>query len=285
MSALVQIDFGAGVKALSRVLRIYERPQNVVRNSFGYFIAGVVFNGIKHGIGKTVGQPYAVTCPNAAVRRHIAFAGVHPVGYRASAEAPFVSDDFRHNAIVCAGPNSAQTVHTSHKRVTAALFNHNFKGFKVNFTKSLLGKEREQALAVIFGIVNHEMFNVRINAHIFSAGNGSRADFARQHAVFGIIFAVSSAERIAVSIGAGRVPAVQAIDRIFFSANAAAQRNSQLGAPSLSKHSSAGISHEFATSAFAARYAGVKAERSVQIDEFFFADAGNCVSFEITVAD
>ena len=189
-------------------------------DSLGNLITGIVFNGIEYRISKTVGQPDTVACPNSSVRGHIAFTRVHPVGYRASAEAPFVPDDFGHNAVVCARPDSAQAVHTRHKSVAAAFLNHNFKRFKVNFAKRLLGKESEQSFAIVLRIVYDEMFYVRINTHILRAGHGSRADFPRKNAVLGIIFAVSSAERIAVRIRAGRVPAVQTVDGIFFSAHA-----------------------------------------------------------------
>ncbi len=146
LRALSYADCGIGIVSHFCVFGIDQRPQNVFHDFLTERDHLRIRNFIQQipdaVIGIRIVQPKVVSCPNSLISGHvISLIGIQPVGHKRAAELPFVPQNFRAKTVIRARPNSAQTVHARHKRVSAALFCYDFKRFQIDFAQGLLGHE------------------------------------------------------------------------------------------------------------------------------------------------
>ena len=204
----------------------------------GFRVVGVVI--IPAGRGRIIGQLHIGACLNHLLAEH-KYARVRVIGDDCAVEAPLGAQDAGNQRIAAAGPGCTDAVegrHNAHscrnrgfcvliaavrllldivQRDIVQLHAH-LEGLQVNFAGRLLIQPgcctvlAFTVAAVVFLVIEGKMLDVGIQSlggsTIYLLG-GYRAG---QERIFGIILAVTAAERRAVNVHRGRIPAVAAAD-------------------------------------------------------------------------
>ena len=152
----------------------------------------------------------------ARADHYVELGGVLPadvaVGYEVCLAAPFFLHKARHKVIVAGVGYAAYARIARHCRLRAAFLQCHLEYLCIVFADGLFVCPYKEHLAVAVGllVVEEAVLNVSYNALGLRALNNRRRYVAALEAVLRVIFVVAAAERRAVSIHTGAVPALRA---------------------------------------------------------------------------
>ena len=138
--------------------------------------------------------------------------GLHPpVRLHHAGVAPLLAQDRRDGIIIVVAPFAVDLVVGGHQVVGLARLNADLKGTQVDLTLGALRGTGVDHIAGIFLIVERVMLRRCSHALTLQAADDRTGHQTGDHGIFGEIFEVSAAERIAVDIQAGSEQAFHAV--------------------------------------------------------------------------
>ena len=143
---------------------------------------------------------HAARCRTLALDLYV---GGCPVGHDSSCKSPLISRCFRAGIVAVCSVHTIDQVVRCHNGHRLCIFDCDFKAFQIDLTQCTLGQNGIGAHTVILLIVACEVFDRGSAARylLYTERHSSRHHTGKQR-ILGIIFKVSSAERISVDVHA-----------------------------------------------------------------------------------
>ena len=141
---------------------------------------------------------HAARCGTLALDLYV---GGCPVGHDSSCKSPLISRCFRAGIVAVCSVHTIDQVVRCHNGHRLCIFGCDFKTFQIDLTQCTLGQDGIGAHTVILLIVACEVFDRGSAARylLYTECHGSRHHTGKQR-ILGIVFKVSSAERISVDV-------------------------------------------------------------------------------------
>ena len=182
--------------------------QDILRALMDVLLRGVALQIVEHRFGQVGVQHLRVAAAHALVDVVDDAALVIVCDDRA-AEAPFVAQNLCQQAVVAARPAGADAVERAHHPVGLALLHGDLKRAQIDLAHRLFGDPGHEPARVArrLLLVDGEVLQIRDDALLAQALDLFRREFAGEVAVLAVILPVAAAERRAMDVDRGRVPA------------------------------------------------------------------------------